>query len=115
MEEYTIDAKGNKIGRIATEAASVLRGKNRTDFVRNKTPEVTVYITNASEIDIKPEELKQKTYMRYSGYPGGLIKKSAKQVVEKKGYSELVRKAVYGMLPDNRLRKRMMKRLIISD
>ena len=115
MEEYTIDATGKKMGRIATEAAGVLRGKDRPDFVRNRLPDVSVRIINASELDMSPEKTAKKKYTNYSGYPGGLITRTADQIIEKKGYSELVRKAVYGMLPDNRLRRQAMKRLFVSE
>ena len=115
MEEYTIDAKDKKLGRVATEAASVLRGKNRADFVQSSIPEINVYIINVSEMDIGIDKLKSKVYTNYTGYPGGLKKRTAEEVVEKKGYAELMRKAVYGMLPPNKLRKRMMKNLFVSE
>lgn len=115
MREYTIDATNKRLGRIATEAATVLRGKDTPEFEKNSAPEVKVYIINASQINLPYSKKRGKKYTHYSGYPGGLITRTAEDVIEKKGYSELARKAVYGMLPVNRLRKRIMKNLIVSE
>ena len=111
---YTIDAENKKIGRVATEAAVFLMGKNLTDFKRNAIPEVTVEIKNTDKASIDEKKIAQKTYSRYSGYPGGLRQPTARQVVAKKGNKELFREAVLGMLPKNKLRARMIKNLIIK-
>ena len=68
--EYQIDAQGKKLGRIASEAATVLMGKNRTDFARNVIPEVKVKIINSSKISTTNKKMDQKIYKNYSGYPG---------------------------------------------
>lgn len=115
MTKHTIDAKGKKPGRLATEIAVLLMGKNRTDFVKNAIPDVEVEITSASEMSLDQKKMDQKTYKSYSGYPGGLKISTMKHVVEKKGAKEVLRNAVSGMLPKNRLRARMMKNLIIKD
>ncbi len=113
--EYKIDASNKAVGRIAGEAAVLLMGKNKPEFQRNTNPEVKVLIMNASKAKISIKKLKNKEYQRYSGYPGGLKKRTMEEVIDKKGYAEVFEKAIYGMLPANRLRKGMMKNLIIKD
>ena len=115
MAKYTIDAENKKIGRVATEAAVLLMGKNLADFKRNAIPQVVVEIKNTSKASVDEKKLLQKTYSRYSGYPGGLKQPTGKQVVAKKGYSELFREAVSGMLPKNKLRAKMLKNLVITE
>ena len=112
--KYTIDAQNRKIGRVATEAAVFLMGKNLPTFKRNSIPEVTVEITNTSKASFDEKKMATKTYSRYSGYPGGLKQPTAAQVVAKKGHGELFREAVSGMLPKNKLRAKMLKNLIIK-
>jgi large subunit ribosomal protein L13 len=113
--KHIINAENKRIGRVATEAAVLLMGKNLPDFKRNVIPEVTVEITNTKKALIDEKKLDQKTYSRYSGYPGGLKQPTGRQVVEKKGYSELFREAIKGMLPKNKLRAKMMTHLIITE
>jgi large subunit ribosomal protein L13 len=111
--EYTIDAQGKKLGRIASEAATILMGKNRVDFVRNAIPNIKLKITNSSKIETTNKKMEQKVYKNYSGYPGGLRERSMKKVVQDGGMKEALKIAIRGMLPKNRLRDRMMKNLII--
>jgi large subunit ribosomal protein L13 len=113
--EYQIDAQNKRLGRIATEAATVLMGKNRADFVRNAIPDVKVKIVNAGKISVSNKKMLAKTYKSYSGYPSGLKERSMKKVVTDKGMKEALRIAVRGMLPKNKLRDRMMKNLIITE
>jgi len=113
--KHTIDAKGKRPGRLATEVAVLLMGKNRTDFAKNRIPDIEVEVTSASEMSLDPKKMNQKEYKNYSGYPGGLKISKMKQVVEKKGAKEVLRMAVSGMLPKNKLRARMLKNLIIKD
>ena len=113
--KHIIDAENKKIGRVATEAAVFLMGKNLKDFKRNAIPTVTVEIKNTGKASIDEKKMLQKTYSKYSGYPGGLRQPNAKQMVEQKGHKELFREAVLGMLPKNKLRARMMKNLIIRN
>lgn len=115
MENHVLDATNKKIGRVASAAAIILMGKNRTDFARNKIPNVRVIIENASKADISQKKKGKKTYQNYSGYPGGLRTVSMSQVIAKKGFKEIFRKAVYGMLPTNKLRPQMIKKLIIKE
>jgi large subunit ribosomal protein L13 len=112
---HTIDAEGKKPGRIATQAAVLLMGKNLTTFVRNAIPNTKVSIIHASKLDIDPRKLDSKIYENFSGYPGGRKETTMKKLVEKKGNAEVLRKAVRGMLPANKLRDRMMKNLIITE
>lgn len=113
--EKVIDATNRSIGRVATEAAMTLMGKDRTDYKANVVVETQVVIENASQTKIAPKKLKDKEYQRYSGYPGGLKTRNLGEMLEKKGYAEVYKKAVYGMLPSNRLRKLRMKNLIVND
>lgn len=113
--KYTLDAENKRIGRIATQAAVFLMGKNLGTFAKNAIPNVVVEITNTSKALIDDSKRKQKTYSRYSGYPGGLRQPTMEQVIAKKGYSELFKEAVSGMLPKNKLRTKMMNNLIIKE
>ena len=113
--KHTIDAAGKVPGRVATQVAVLLMGKNRTDYARNRVPDVEVEVTNAGAMWISPKKRVEKTYARHSGYPGGLTVESVQQVIDKKGAKEVLKKAVYGMLPKNKLRPQMMKRLTIND
>lgn len=115
MEKYIIDAKNRVPGRIATEAAVLLMGKNRTDFAKNRIPAVEVEVTNAGSMSLDAKKLKAKTYHSHSGYPGSLKTLSQEHIVNTKGASEVLRRAVYGMLPKNKLRPRMMKNLKIKN
>ncbi|HYE23152.1 MAG TPA: 50S ribosomal protein L13 [Candidatus Paceibacterota bacterium] len=113
--EYTIDAKGMALGRVASDAAQALLGKKSPEYVQNKVLPVQVTITNASKIKIAEKKMGQKTYIHYTGYPGGLRETSMPMLIEKKGIEEVIRKAVDGMIPRNKLRKERMKRLTITD
>ncbi|MBI1974343.1 MAG: 50S ribosomal protein L13 [Candidatus Zambryskibacteria bacterium] len=112
--KYTIDAKNKVPGRIATEVAVLLMGKNRTDFARNRIPKVEVEVLNSDSMKLDAKKLKAKKYYSHSGYPGSLKIRSQEQIVRTKGAGEVLRRAVYGMLPKNKLRSRMMKNLKIK-
>jgi large subunit ribosomal protein L13 len=112
---YTVDAKEKTLGRTASHVAKLLMGKDSASFERNEVARNKVLLTNVSKIKISESKLKNKEYLSYSGYPGGLKKSKMEKVVEKKGYSEIFRKAVYGMLPANKLRDRVMKNLTIEE
>ena len=115
MKEYKLDAKGKKLGRISTDIAVLLMGKNLPDFSRNKVSNVKVVLENASLLDIDPKKMDTKIYQAYSGYPGGLKESKMSKVVADKGYAAVVSNAVYGMLPKNKLRSEMMKNLEIKE
>jgi large subunit ribosomal protein L13 len=112
---YTIDAKGKKIGRVASEVAKILMGKNKVSYAKNRAPEVAVTITNASKLSISEKKRTAKKYVRFSGYAGGIKFEALENLAERKGYGEALRHAVKGMLPGNKLRPRMMKRLTIEE
>jgi len=115
MQKHTIDAKGQVPGRIATQVAVLLMGKNRTDFARNVIPNVEVSVVNASQMKFDLKKLNNKTYARHSLYPGGLTLEKQSEVIAKKGAGEVLRRAVLGMLPKNKLRPQMIKNLKITD
>lgn len=112
--EYTIDAAGKRLGKVATEAARYLMGKDSADFVRHNAAPVKVTITNASKLDVT-EKKKGEIYQSYSGYPGGRRVETLEHLGERLGYSEVVRRTVKGMLPKNKLQAVMMKNLTVSE
>lgn len=107
---YKIDAANRVLGRLAVETALLLRGKNKVDFRPNKDGGDFVTIINADKIIITGKKFDNKIYYHYSGYPGGLKKISYKKVFEADP-GEVIRIAVYGMLPKNKLRDIQIKRL----
>jgi len=111
---HAIDATGKRLGKIATEAASVLNGKRETDFARHTIADITVNITNVSKMDL-PEKKKEEIYQTYSGYPGGRKTETLEHLGERRGYAEVVRRTIAGMLPDNKLKKQLLKQLVISE
>ena len=113
--KYIIDATNKKIGRIASEAASVLLGKKSATFAKNKVADVSVEIKNASKVSVIDKKAKDTKFERYSGYPGGLYYSTMKEIITKKGAGEVIKNAIYGMLPGNKLRNERMKRLSISE
>ena len=114
MKKHIIDAKDRVPGRVATEVAVILMGKNRTDFARNRIPDVEVEVISSSQMSLFPKKLKEKMYYSHSGFPGNLREYSQDYLVKTKGAQEVLRRAVYGMLPKNKLRARMMKNLKIK-
>ena len=115
MKEHTIDATNRSFGRVASEAAILLMGKDNPSFRKNIVSDVIVNIINASKSNYDPKKLKNKIYQQYSGYPGGRKESTMQEVITKKGHKEIFEKAVYGMLPANKLRSILMKKLTITD
>ena len=113
--QHTLDAKGKKLGRIASEAAKILLGKDRPDFAKNKVAPIKIKIVNASGLAITEKKKREKTYSRYSGYPGGLRHESLEKLIAKKGNKAALWEAIYGMLPANKLRTPRLKNLIITE
>ncbi len=111
---YTINAQGKALGRVASDAAQALLGKKSAQFIKNKVLPVEVTIENASKLLIGEKKLKEKTYRRYTGYPGGLREMTLAEFINKKGIDEVLKKTVDGMIPRNKLRKERMRRLIIK-
>ncbi len=112
---HTIDAQGKKLGRVASEAASLLIGKKTVNFVRNKVSGVKVSIINTSKADFSVKKMKEKEYVTFTGFRGGLFTESLEHLINRKGASEVFERAVYRMLPSNTLRKQMMKNLTITE
>lgn len=115
MKKHIINAKGRVPGRLATEVAVLLMGKDRTDFARNRIPDIKVEINSSAQMLLDAKKMKEKMYSHYSGYPGGLKRHSQEHVVKTKGASEVLRRAIYGMLPKNKLRPLMMRNLKINE
>ena len=109
---YVIDATDQVLGRIATKAATILTGKHRPQYAAFLISGDHVIIVNANKVKLTGEKLDKKVYRWHTLYPGGLREVAAKKVFETKP-ERLIREAVLGMLPKNKLRKRMVKRLKI--
>jgi len=107
---HTIDATGKVLGRLAAEIAVLLRGKDNPGFLLYKDAGDDVIIKNIEKIIISGKKMDQKKYYHHSGYPGGLKEVSMKKIFNKNP-SEILKKAVLGMLPKNRLRPQQIKRL----
>jgi large subunit ribosomal protein L13 len=115
ITKHTIDAKGKKLGRVASEAAIYLLGKKEVGFAPNTVADMKVTIINASEVRISEKKKKETTYKTYSGYPGGLKINTMEHMIGNKGYAEVFKTAISGMLPNNKLKKEIMKNLTISE
>lgn len=107
---HLIDAKGKILGRIATEAAQKLMGKNKSYFVPNLDCGDHVVLINADRVEVSGNKEANKKYTNFSGYPGGLRVRTYAEV-KKQGAEEIIMHAVRGMLPKNKLRAEMLKRL----
>ena len=110
---HEIDAAGRAAGRVATEVAMILRGKNKPTFSPHIDGGDCVTVNNASQLKFTGKKLVQKDYHHHTMHPGGIRTTSMKKVFLENP-AEVIRKAVYGMLPKNRLRDEMMKRLKIN-
>lgn len=111
---YTIDATGKRLGKVATEAATVLMGKNNPNFAKHIIADVKLEITNVSKLDI-PEKKEGEIYQSFSGYPGGRKTETLIHLAGRRGYDEVVRRTVGGMLPNNKHKKRLLAQLIITE
>lgn len=109
-KKHTIDAKGKILGRLAVEAAVLLRGKNTATFLPRITPQDIVKVFNTDLIKFTGKKLKQKMYRHHTGYPGGLKEMSLAKLFAKDS-REVLMLAVYGMLPKNRTRDKTIKNL----
>lgn len=114
-EIKTIDASGRTLGRVASEVAMSLMGKTKATFERNVYSGFPVKVINANKLRITPKKLDEIFHTRYSGIPGGLRILKGTETAEKKGLKELIKLATFQMLPDNKLRRIMMKHLTIVD
>ncbi len=114
-KEYTIDAEGKSLGRLCTEIASILNAKNSTSFAKNIVKDVKVKVINSSKVKFTGNKLKESIHKRYSGYPGGQKVLNLSMVADKKGFAEIIKHAVQGMLPKNKLQDKRMKNLSIEE
>lgn len=112
---YKIDATGKKIGRLASQIAHLLMGKNLVTYTKNNVANVKVEISNASKMSVSENKMLNKTYKRFSGYPGGLKELEMEKLVAKKGYSEFIRLAVNRMIPQNKLKAKLVKNLKVTE
>ena len=110
---HTIDATGKVLGRLAAEIAILLRGKHKPDFAPYKDEGDFVVVKNIGKLKFTGKKIDQKKYYHHSGYLGGLKEKSLKELL-KENPSEILKRAVWGMLPGNKLREKMIKRLKIE-
>lgn len=109
---YLIDLKGKNLGRTAVQIAMLLSGKAKPYFVRNLDCGDFVVITNAKDVTLTGKKETQKSYKRHSGYPGGFKSETVKELRERKP-QDIITHAVKGMLPQNRLRDKMLTRLYV--
>ena len=108
-----IDASNRKLCRLASEIAILLGGKHKTDFMPNEDRGDIVHVLNVKDLDISLKKQENKKYDRHSGYPGGIKEKSLKEIFQNTP-DKLLHMVVYNMLPKNKLRDRMIKRLKIK-
>jgi len=109
---YVIDAENLPLGRVATKAANLLRGKHKVTFTPHVDCGDYVIIINADKVKLTGNKLEQKMYYNHSGFPGGLRERNAKTMIEKYPV-EMVERAVKGMLPHNRLGRATGKKLFV--
>ena len=109
---YVIDAEGKSLGRVATEAARILRGKHKPTFTPHVDCGDFVIVVNASKVNLTGNKLNDKIYYNHSGYTGGLRERTAREMLENYP-TEMVERAVKGMLPKGRLGRQMYKKLFV--
>ncbi len=107
---YVVDAKDAVLGKLATKVAVYLRGKNKPVFTPNADTGDFIIVINADKIKLTGSKLTDKVYYSHSGYIGGIKAKSAKELLEQKP-EQIIEKAVWGMLPKNKLGRMMIKKL----
>ena len=109
---YVVDAAGQTLGRLSTVVADTLRGKRKVTYTPNIDTGDFVVIVNAEKIVVTGKKLDEKTYWRHSGYPGGIKGELLKNLLARRP-EEVVRRAVKGMMPNNRLGAAQMRKLKI--
>jgi len=109
---YLVDVDSKVLGRVATQIANVLRGKNKPTFTPSVDTGDFVIVVNAEKIALTGKKMSDKVYYSHSGYVGGLKEITAGKLIEKKP-EDLLKKAVKGMLPKNKLARHMLKKLKI--
>jgi large subunit ribosomal protein L13 len=109
-EWRVVDADGATLGRLATEVAAILRGKHRVTFTPHLDSGDPVIVVNAAKIKVTGKKLQDKMYVRHSGYPGGFRAENLEKLLARRP-EEVIRRAVRGMLPRNRLGEQMIRKL----
>ncbi len=109
---YLVDAEGKTLGRLASQVASIVRGKTKPTYTPHADTGDFVIIINADKINVTGDKLNKKMYYRHSGYPGGLKTRTLKQMLDKKP-EEVLRLAIAGMLPRNALGRKLIKKVKI--
>ena len=109
---YVVDAEGKTLGRLATQIADTLRGKRKPQYTPHVDTGDFIVVVNAEKIAVTGKKLEQKRYYRHSGYPGGLRSRTLAEQLERRP-TEVLRKAVKGMLPRNRLARQQITKLKI--
>jgi len=109
-QTHTIDASGKVLGRLATEVATILMGKNKPVFVPYLDTGDYVVVTNAAKVKVTGKKAQDKTYVRHSGYPGGLKMETFDELMKRKP-EYIIEHAVKGMVPHNKLGRQMIKKL----
>jgi large subunit ribosomal protein L13 len=109
---YVVDADGQTLGRLATRIADTLRGKGKPEYTPHVDTGDFVVVINAEKIAVTGRKLDQKRYYRHSGYPGGLRSRTLREQLNRQP-AEVLRKAVKGMLPRNRLARAQLTKLKI--
>jgi len=107
---WLVDAENRVLGRLATEVAILLRGKRKPEFVNFLDSGDFVIVINAERIKLTGKKIEQKKYYSHSGYPGGIKEKTMKELMETKP-EEIIKKAVWGMIPKNKLGREVYKKL----
>ena len=107
---YLMDCSGKKLGRLSVQVANILRGKNKPEYTPNSDIGDFVVLVNAKKIEVTGNKAENKIYYRHTGYPGGIKKISFKDQLDKDP-EKLIRDAVKGMLPKNRLNRQIIKKL----
>jgi large subunit ribosomal protein L13 len=109
---YVIDAEGKTLGRLASEIARVLRGKNKPQYTPHVDVGDFVIVVNADRVVVTGKKAEQKVYRRHSGYPGGMKEASYERMLARRP-EEILRKAAYGMMPKTRLARQQFGKLKI--
>ena len=107
---YVVDAEGKTLGRLATQIADTLRGKRKPEYTPHVDTGDFVVVVNAEKIRVTGNKLEQKRYWRHSGYPGGIKSRTLAEMLDRRP-EEVIRKAVKGMLPRNRLARQQLGKL----
>ena len=107
---YVVDAEGQTLGRLATQLADALRGKRKPEYTPHVDTGDFVVVVNAEKIRVTGKKMEQKRYWRHSGYPGGIKSRTLAEMLERRP-EEVIRKAVKGMLPRNRLARKQLTKL----